>query len=85
MIEKDIYLLERELMHLKPIFIVPLFNTNVFNRRVSHVDKWNFSKSKFLVVFFLWNWISLCQFKKVNEQIVENCVEIDRLEAKNYE
>ncbi len=45
MIEKKIYLLDKESTHVWPIFIVPFLNANVFNGGVSHFEQWKFLKS----------------------------------------
>ncbi len=86
--EMKINLLERESTHFLPICTVPLLSTNVFIWGVNHFEKWNIWNSDISFRIFtvgIANLFSCCECKKIDEQIVENRIEIDRSEAEKYE
>ncbi len=89
MIEKKINLLERKSTHLWLIFIALFLNMNVLNWGISQFEKWNLLNSNIFIRMLIVEMASLLLFcenkKKVDEQIVENCIEIDRSEDEENE
>ncbi len=87
MSEKSINLLEREWTRLYLIFIAPLLNTHVFNRGVSRVESGFLNK-----MVFIWIYIDgieylrlLCEYERLTNKWLKNCIESDRFEAEKYE